>query len=37
LECKEAEDHIFSLRVKKEINIGPIKGYIDDWIKKAME
>jgi hypothetical protein len=37
LECKEVEEDIFTLRVKQEITIGPIKGYIDDWVKKAME
>jgi hypothetical protein len=37
LECKEVEEKIFTLQVKHEITIRPIKGYIDDWIKKAME
>jgi hypothetical protein len=37
LECKEVEEHIFALRVKQEITIRPMKIFIDNWIKNAME
>jgi hypothetical protein len=29
VECKEVEDDIFTLQVKQEITISPIKDYID--------
>jgi hypothetical protein len=37
VECKEVEEDIFTLRVKQEITIPPIKDYIDDWLKNALE
>jgi hypothetical protein len=37
IEHKEVEDDIFSLQVKQQITIPPIKNDIDKWIKNALQ
>jgi hypothetical protein len=36
-EFKEIEEDIFSLRVKQDITIPPMKEYIDEWLKKLLQ
>jgi hypothetical protein len=35
-ECKTIEDELFSLRVKQNITISPLKDYIENWIKDVL-
>jgi hypothetical protein len=35
-EFKEIEEEIFSLRVKQDIIVPPMKEYIEEWLKKSL-
>jgi hypothetical protein len=36
LECKAIEDELFSLWVKQDITVSPLKDYIENWLKDVL-
>jgi hypothetical protein len=34
IDFQELENNIFNIKIRNEINIAPMRGYIEDWIER---
>jgi hypothetical protein len=37
LELRDLEGELFNIKIRHEINVPPMKNYIEDWFKKAID
>jgi hypothetical protein len=37
IDLRELEVHLFNIKIRHEINVAPIRSYIEEWFKKVVE
>jgi hypothetical protein len=37
LDLRDLEGELFNIKIMHEINVAPMKNYIEDWFKKAID
>jgi hypothetical protein len=37
LDLRDLEGELFNIKIRHEINIAPMKNYIEDWFRKAID